>query len=89
MLVRLREARLACGLTQAQVAKQLGRPVSFVSKSELGERRLDPIDLQHFARIYGVPITALLPQRTEHRSRVGDEGVANGGCQARLLAVRV
>lgn len=61
MLARLREARLKGGLTQAQVAHQLGRPVSFVSKCELGERRLDPIDLLHFARIYGVSIMDLLP----------------------------
>ena len=35
------EAREASGLTQADVAKRLGKPQSFVSKYERGERRLD------------------------------------------------
>ena len=42
----LRETRLAAGLTQADVAARLGRPQSFVSKYESGERRLDLIELQ-------------------------------------------
>jgi transcriptional regulator with XRE-family HTH domain len=40
-LRRLREARLAAGLTQVEVAAKLGRPQSFVSKCESGERRVD------------------------------------------------
>jgi hypothetical protein len=32
-----------------------------VSKSETGERRLDPIDLWRFARIYRQPVSAFLP----------------------------
>ena len=35
------EARERSGLTQAQVATELRRPQSFVSKYENGERRLD------------------------------------------------
>ena len=35
------EARRRKGLTQAKVAELLGRPQSFVSKYETGERRLD------------------------------------------------
>jgi len=42
ILERLREARLAAGLTQTQVAERLGKPQSFVSKVELGERQIDP-----------------------------------------------
>ena len=61
MLRRLRETREALRLTQTQVATALGRPVSYVSKCELGERRIDPIDLMHFARVYGTTITAFLP----------------------------
>lgn len=32
-------------MTQAQLALRLGRPQSFVSKVELGERRIDVIEL--------------------------------------------
>ena len=51
-LKRLKQARLDKGLTQAQVARMLGRPQSFVSKFESGERRVDFVELQHLARIY-------------------------------------
>ncbi|MNV43593.1 helix-turn-helix transcriptional regulator [Stenotrophomonas sp. NA06056] len=38
------DARERAGLTQAEVAKRLQRVQSFVSKYELGERRLDVVD---------------------------------------------
>lgn len=34
----------------------MGKPHSFVSKCELGERRLDIIELQRIAKIYGKTI---------------------------------
>lgn len=40
------------GLTQAQVARAVGRPQSFVSKCESGERRIDAVELLEFADIY-------------------------------------
>jgi transcriptional regulator with XRE-family HTH domain len=60
MRERLREARKAAGMTQEHVAEELGRPQSFVSKVETGERRIDPTELQTFARLYGKPITYFL-----------------------------
>ena len=56
----LREAREGAGLTQAQVAEQLGVYASFVSKVESGERRIDVIELTHFCAAYGVELVALL-----------------------------
>jgi transcriptional regulator with XRE-family HTH domain len=53
MLERLRQARTDAGLTQVQVAEQLGVRQTFVSKVELGERRIDPVELARFAAIYG------------------------------------
>lgn len=38
-----RERRIA-GMTQEEVARDLGRAQSFVSKYEMGERRLDVVD---------------------------------------------
>lgn len=51
-IARLRSARQAAGLTQVQAAKLLGKPHSFVSKCELGERRVDFVEALRFARIY-------------------------------------
>jgi transcriptional regulator with XRE-family HTH domain len=50
---RLRQAREAAGLTQVQAAEALGRPQSFVSKCESGERRLDVLELSAFGALYG------------------------------------
>lgn len=41
----LSETRVRKGLTQSVVAKRLGKPQSYVSKYESGERRLDVIEV--------------------------------------------
>jgi transcriptional regulator with XRE-family HTH domain len=61
MLRLLREARRAAGLTQAEVARSFGRTQGFISKIESGEIRLDPIELQRLAELYGVEVGVLLP----------------------------
>ena len=50
----LAEARQNAGLTQVALAKKLGRPQSFVSKFERGERRLDVIEFLDVARALAV-----------------------------------
>jgi transcriptional regulator with XRE-family HTH domain len=50
-------------MTQTQVANALGRPQSYVTKCELGERRLDPLDLQQFARVYRRRLDFFLPKK--------------------------
>jgi transcriptional regulator with XRE-family HTH domain len=42
------------GLTQEQLATRLGRPQSFVSKYERGERRLDVVEFAEVARALGI-----------------------------------
>jgi transcriptional regulator with XRE-family HTH domain len=56
LVTRLREARLAAGLTQVEVARKLKRPQSFVSHLESGQRRVDTIELNEFARLYKKPL---------------------------------
>ena len=41
----LKTLRDDAGLTQAKLAAELGKPQSFVAKYEVGERRLDVIEL--------------------------------------------
>jgi transcriptional regulator with XRE-family HTH domain len=56
LLRRLRIARERAGLTQAEAARRLGKGQAYVWKSEVGERRVDVIELKEFATLYGVPI---------------------------------
>jgi transcriptional regulator with XRE-family HTH domain len=44
LLTLLREARERADLSQAELARLLGRPQSFVAKIEGGERRLDVVE---------------------------------------------
>ncbi len=46
---RLRAARKAAGLSQKAVAEKVGRPQTWVSKCELGERRVDFVELEDWA----------------------------------------
>lgn len=52
-LKRLVQAREEAGLNQSQAAERLGKPRSFVSKCELGERRVDLVECKMFATLYG------------------------------------
>lgn len=60
-VTRLREARRQAGLTQAEAAKRLGKPQSFLAKCESGERRVDFVELLVFADLYGVDIGYFRP----------------------------
>ena len=55
--LKLKEARTSAGMTQLEVARRLARPQSFVSKLETRERRVDFIEVQVLAWIYGKPIS--------------------------------
>lgn len=57
---RLKKARLEAGLTQVQVAKKLGRPQSHISNVESGQQRVDVVELQRFAKMYGQKIDYFL-----------------------------
>ncbi len=60
-LERLRAARLDAQLTQEEVARQIKKPQSYVSKCESGERRVDVVELERFANLYGKPVSYFLP----------------------------
>jgi len=56
-LVRLRQARKDAGMSQKTLAERLGRHQTYVSKAESGELRLDFVQVEMLARIYGKDIT--------------------------------
>ena len=59
-IARLRDARDKTGLTQAEVARRLRKPQSFVSKIESDERRVDVVELAELAKLYGKSVTWFL-----------------------------
>lgn len=52
----LRQARTEAGFTQIELAKKLERPQSFVSKYEIGERRLDLVELRQICEALKIPL---------------------------------
>jgi transcriptional regulator with XRE-family HTH domain len=61
------EARLSSGLHQAVLADLLGKPQSFVSKYERGERRLDFPEFIKLADALGLDVMEFIG---EYRSRI-------------------
>ena len=68
------ETRNRLGLTQAGLAEKLGKPQSYVSKYERGERRLDVIEFLDIASALEVDALALL-RRLQSDLERGDAGV--------------
>lgn len=54
------EARKAAGITQAEVGRRLGQRQTFVSKVELGERRIDVAEFIAFCRAIQVDTCELI-----------------------------
>lgn len=52
----LRQLRIEARLRQADVAKRLDEPQSFVSKYESGEKRVSFVDLTRICAALGVPL---------------------------------
>ena len=66
----MRAAREARGITQHEVAKRLGKPQSYVSKAEMGERRLDVVEFLQFMRaIDGEPLALLRDIERDYPAR--------------------
>jgi hypothetical protein len=49
---QLIRARRDAGMKQSEVNNLMGKPRTFISKCELGERRIDFVELQFLAKIY-------------------------------------
>lgn len=53
IVARLRQARIEAGFKQVDAAKKLRKQQSYVSRCESGEHRLDVVELEAFAHLYG------------------------------------
>ncbi|HDY75709.1 MAG TPA: XRE family transcriptional regulator [Candidatus Marinimicrobia bacterium] len=56
----LKEVRVEAALSQMDVAGRLGKPQSFVSKYESGERRLDLPELREVSQALGISLGELV-----------------------------
>lgn len=56
----LKKAREEVGLTQVELADKLKRPQSFVAKYEIGERRLDVVELMEICRIVKLDVESII-----------------------------
>jgi len=68
----LKALRHERGLTQTEVAERLGRDQVFVSNCESGRRRIDPIELMAFARVYDVELADVLEKLDPEEARERD-----------------
>lgn len=57
VIEKLKKVRIQNGWTQETVSEKLGRPQSYISKIERGERRLDIVELKELSDIYKKEIT--------------------------------
>jgi transcriptional regulator with XRE-family HTH domain len=60
MIELLVQARKDAGITQVELGKRLGRRQTFVSKFELGERRLDVAEFVAVSRAIGADPHAIV-----------------------------
>jgi transcriptional regulator with XRE-family HTH domain len=68
----LREVREEAGLSQAALAAKLRKAQTFVSKSEIGERRIDFIETLDFCAGCGISVVDLIQrlERATHAAKL-------------------
>ncbi len=61
LVKRLRRAREEADLSQSEVAEKVGPTQPLVSRIEAGQRKIDPIELAMFCRLYRKPVRYFVP----------------------------
>ena len=69
---RLRALRERKGIDQSELAKRMGVPQQYISRYEIGETRMDVVQLWLYCRALGASFTALCRQLEKD---FADEGV--------------
>lgn len=67
MIALLAKVRRDAGLTQADLGARIGQRQTFVSKVELGERRLDAAEFVEVARAIGVDPYAVMREAEDSK----------------------
>lgn len=71
---KIRSRRIQNNLTQGQLARALGKPQSYVSKLETGERRLDFLEAIRLAGVLRLNLSELVPPASSEQRRGGKRG---------------
>ena len=74
MIQRLKEKRLAAGLTMREVGQRIGKAHTYVQKWESGDRQINPIDLRDLCAALGISFIDFLTEIDEEIRE--QEGVA-------------
>jgi len=80
LVARLKEARLAAGLSQQQVAEWMGTRQNEISKIESGQRRILAAEVAYFALLYETTIAYLYGLEPGPR-RTTDVGRTDGAAE--------
>ena len=65
MIQRLKEKRLAAGLTMREVGPKIGKAHTYVQKWESGDRQINPIDLRDLCIALGISFIDFLKEIDE------------------------
>ena len=89
---RVRESRLAAGLSQDDLARAVGLERTKVAKIEAGDRRVDALELARLSAALGVPMTHFLhrrPQVLSRRTQLVDDTNTGAARQAYRIEARL
>jgi len=78
----LRQARKKVGLSQTELARRLDQTQLFVSRSELGDRKVDVIELRAICKVMGLPFVQFISDLDAELERLeGDSPKTAPGTQ--------
>lgn len=69
---RLKSARELKGISQLHLSQRLGKPQSYISKIEIGERRIDLIEVLDLCKVLGISIADIIPSGMKYLLCVKD-----------------
>lgn len=78
LLAEVVALRHRAGLTQRELAKRLGKTPSYVAKSEVGERRLDVLELLAICQACGEDLAGFAVRLQTALASPGDEPAQDG-----------
>lgn len=85
MIQRLKEKRLAAGLTMREVGQRIGKAHTYVQKWESGDRQINPIDLRDLCMALGISFIDFLKEIDEQiaeQERLAKRGHPHKKCSA-------